>query len=219
MSSCGDQDRGPQPRLLLDPALDLPGVHRLRQRHAEIQIALAAGIPAQRNQHAELDAVGIEMLLPHQRQARARRPALLRIGIDAGRIRRHARMGQRLGKGVAQMAAIDRQMLDPLLGEIRMHLGPGIHRRMDVAIDDPQLASRGRARSSSSDAHARYLHGADRPSPGADRSPAHCRTGSSGAAHLGKPGWQHLVAVELPVRIVGREQKQLVGFRDARSGA
>ena len=109
-----NQYRGPQARLLLHPALDLPGVHRPGQRHAEVEISLAAGIPAQRNQHPDFDAVRIEMLLPHQVQARTRRPALLRIGIDPRRVRRHARMRQRLGKRVAQVAAIDRKMLDPL---------------------------------------------------------------------------------------------------------
>ena len=57
-----DQNGRAQPRLVPDPALDLPAVHGLRQRDAEIEIPLAAGIPAQRDQHADLDAVGIEML-------------------------------------------------------------------------------------------------------------------------------------------------------------
>ena len=41
------------------------------------------------------------------------RAAFFGIGIDPRRIRRHARMRQRFGKGVAQMTAIDRKMLDP----------------------------------------------------------------------------------------------------------
>ena len=93
------------------------------------------------------------MLALHQLQAGAGRTTLFGIGIDARRIRRHPRMGQRFGKGVAQMATIDRQMLDPLPGEIRMDFGPGIHRRVNVAIDHPELGSGGAVAFEFQDAH------------------------------------------------------------------
>ena len=165
-----DQDRPAQPRLVRDPALDLPAVHGVRQRDAEIEVALAARIPAQRNQHAVFDAVGIEMLALHHRQARAR-PVRLPRGRASTRaaIRRHPRIGQRLGERVTQMAAIGREMIDPALFEERMHFGPRRHRpdgcrsRSREALSPARSGDRARAWS------CRRSPRAARLSPDADR--------------------------------------------------
>src|SRR5580692_2998729 len=55
-----DKHRSSQAGFLLHPALDLPGIHGSRQRDAKIKVSLTPGVPAQWNQHPDLDAILIE---------------------------------------------------------------------------------------------------------------------------------------------------------------
>ncbi len=137
-----DKDRGPQSRLLFHPAFHLPRVHRPRERRAEVKIPLAARIQRSGISIPTSNPVWIEMLYPHQFETGPGRAAFIGIGIDPRRVRRHSRMRQRLGKGVTQMTAIDRKMVDPPLLEVRMNLGPRRHRGMNIAIDHPQFVFR-----------------------------------------------------------------------------
>ena len=52
---------------------DLPIVHRRAERRAVIEIALACAAAPERNENPVLDAVGVEMLLAHELEVRARR--------------------------------------------------------------------------------------------------------------------------------------------------
>src|ERR1700730_9087259 len=63
-------------------------------------------------------------------------------------------MGQCFRKRMPQMAAIDREVLDPLPGQIGVNLGPSRHRRVDVAVDHPQLRCSGLVAVEFDDAHA-----------------------------------------------------------------
>ena len=74
-------DAGAEPRLRFHERFELPFVDCVRQSRGEFQIALLHAALGQLHQHAVLDAVGVEMLPPHQLEIGAGR-ALLRKRVD-----------------------------------------------------------------------------------------------------------------------------------------
>ncbi len=128
-------DAGTQPRLRLDPGLQLPVVDRARERRRIVQIPLFHSGAAERHQHADLDAVGIEMLPAHQAEVGAGRPLLgKRIHAHAGR--GHARIRQLPRQAVAQVLAQGGHVLAPAFRQERMQVLGRSKRRVNVAVDD-----------------------------------------------------------------------------------
>ena len=80
-------DAGLQPRLGRDPLVDLPAVDRARQFGGEVLVLLLHAAARERDQHAGLHAVRIEMLRAHQVEVRPGRTAVRRD--------RHRRAGPR----------------------------------------------------------------------------------------------------------------------------
>ena len=139
-----DQDRGLQPRIAVRPERQLPVVDGALDRRAEIEVLLREDEEVEHLQQAELDVERIEMLLAHEIEIGAGRPAGRRPGVAPRDQRRGARIGRGADIGRAQMAAIGLQMLLPALGQERIEVGMRMDARMDVAIDDAQPALRGR---------------------------------------------------------------------------
>ena len=71
-------DAGAQPRFLAHEEFKLPFVHRMRERSAEIEVALLEARAVAAHQHAVFDAVGIKMLRAHEIDIGAGRPAVRR---------------------------------------------------------------------------------------------------------------------------------------------
>ena len=101
-----DEDRGLQPRIAVGPERELPVVDGALDRGAEFEILLREDEEVEHLQNAELDVERIEMLLAHEIEIGARRPAGRRPGIAARDQRRGARIGRGADIGRAQMAAI-----------------------------------------------------------------------------------------------------------------
>ena len=133
----GHHDRRTQPRLWLHPAFELPVVDGARQRRREVEVALLHAAAAQRDQHADFDAVGIEMLAAHQVEVGARR-AVLGEGVDTHAGRHHARIGQLAGQAVADVGTEGRHVLAPARRHERMQFGHRAIDRVNVAVDDLQ---------------------------------------------------------------------------------
>ena len=90
----------------------------MRQRRREILILLFHAAARERDQHADLDAVAVEMLRAHQRQIGAGRAAVRRIGIGALAGGLHARMRQLPVEPLANMRPEGLGMLLPALREV-----------------------------------------------------------------------------------------------------
>ena len=91
-------------------------------------------------QDAELDVVGIEMLLLHEGEIGAGHAAGRRPGVAPRDQRRGARIGRGADIGRAQMVAVGLQMLLPAFRQELVEVGARTQARMDVAIDDAQPA-------------------------------------------------------------------------------
>lgn len=133
----GDDDRGLEPGIAPRPVVELPVIGGRCQggRQMRIHFALSAG--AEGIENAVIDAIGVEMLLPHELQAGTGRRAVGRKGIAP-----HAVGRLRFGVGVSTHVtmppahAVGAEMLPPL----RRHVGPqildGAGPWMEIAIDD-----------------------------------------------------------------------------------
>ena len=107
----------------------------MRERRGEIEIALLHAGAAQRHQHADLDAVLVEMLAPHQVEVAAGGPLLgKRVRAHAGG--HHARIGELAGEAMAHMLAEGLHVVAPARGEEGMQVARCAQCRMDVAVDD-----------------------------------------------------------------------------------
>ena len=139
-----DQDRGLQPRLAAAPVRKLPLIDGALDRGAEFEILLREDEEVEHLQDAELDIERIEMLLAHEGEIGAGRPAGRRPGVAPRDQGRGTRIGRGADIGRAQMVAVGLQMLLPALRQERIQVGARMQARMDVAIDDakPALGAR-----------------------------------------------------------------------------
>ena len=101
-----DQDRGLQAGIAMRPEGKLPVVDGALDRGTEFEILLREDEEVEHLQNAELDVERIEMLLLHEGEIRAGRPAGRRPGIAPRDQGRGARIGRGADIGRAQMAAI-----------------------------------------------------------------------------------------------------------------
>ena len=137
------QDRCLQPRIAIRPERELPVVDGALDRGAEFEILLREDEEIEHLQNAVLDIQRIEMLLAHEVEIGAGRPAGRRPRIAARDQRRGARIRRGADIGRAQMAAIGAKMLLPAFWHELFNIGMRMNARMHVAIDDAQAASRG----------------------------------------------------------------------------
>ena len=77
----------------------------MRERRCEILILFFHAAARERDQHADLDTVGIEMLLLHHWQIRAGGRAVGRVGIGALAGGLHAWVGQLAGEPLTDVRA------------------------------------------------------------------------------------------------------------------
>ena len=122
------------------PEGQLPVVDGALDRRAEFQVLLREDEEVEHLQNAELDIERIEMLLLHEVEIGARRPAGRRPGVAPRDQRRGARIRRGADIGRAQMAAIGLQMLLPALRQELVEIGMRMDARMNIAIDDAQPA-------------------------------------------------------------------------------
>ena len=114
------------------------------------------------------------------------------------------------------MAAVGVQMLLPALWQELIEVGMRMDARMHVAIDDAQAAFRGdflvQNRAVDDVAHAILLDGMNSGRELQPRKGFKRIVGAHARDETGRQMRRHrIVAVELPVRVVGREQEHLVG--------
>ena len=184
-------DAGAQPRLRLDEGLELPVVDRVRQRRGEFQIALLHAALGELHQHAVLDAVGVEMLPPHQFEIGAGR-AVLGKGIDAQARRRScaARRAGRTGPaaGARRRSSCARASAPPGTdrGPTACGTPDGCRNRRWRASPprwraEPECSSHGLLVAS------RHYRRFAPPRANADRSPADCRSGSAAPVSSDSP--------------------------------
>src|SRR5262245_10189042 len=138
------QDRGLQAGIAMRPERQLPVIDGALDRGAEFEILLREDEEVEHLQNAELDVERIEMLLAHEIEVRARRPAGRRPGIAPRDQRRGARIGRGADIGRTQMAAIGLQVLLPAFGQELVEVRMRMDARMDIAIDDAQPRRGGR---------------------------------------------------------------------------
>jgi hypothetical protein len=91
----------------------------VRERGGEILVLLLHAAARERDQHTDLDAAGIEMLLPHKGEVRSRQRAVRRKGISSVTSRLHARMGQLTIERLANVWTECRGVLTPTDRQIR----------------------------------------------------------------------------------------------------
>src|SRR5262245_49605432 len=129
---------GAQPRLWLDPGVKLPLINGVGERCSKILILLLHAAARERDQHSDLDPVAVEVLGSHQRQVRARRTPVGRIGVDALAGRLHARVRQLRVETLTQVRAKGASMFLPARREVWSQRRRRLLGRMNVAVDDCQ---------------------------------------------------------------------------------
>src|SRR6478609_6236733 len=134
------EDGGLQPRIAVGPECELPVVDGALDRGAEFEVLLREDEEVEHLQDAVFDIEGIKMLLAHELEIGARRPAGRRPRIAARDQRRGARIRRGADIGRAQMAAISAQVLLPAFRHELLDIGMRMDARMHVAIDDAQPA-------------------------------------------------------------------------------
>ncbi len=130
------QDRGPQPRVLIDEVMRLPVVHRAAQRRCLIEVARRVAAE-QRLQHAIGNVVGIQQLFAHERHVGPGQSAARRPRIPPRRVGREARIGATIGVDAAVELAVLHHVVAPALWQVLVQRA-GLHIRMDIAVDDPK---------------------------------------------------------------------------------
>ena len=131
-------DRTVQARLGIDPLGDLPIVHGAGEGRAIFEVALVAGAAVERHQHAVVDVVGVQMLALHEGEVAAGGRAIGRPGVAARHIRRHARMGEGVGQGLAIEAAVGAHIVAPAFGQEIVDFARCGELGMNVAIHHAQ---------------------------------------------------------------------------------
>ena len=130
----GNDHGGPQPGFRIQPFGNLPVIDRPGQRGSVVQVELPPG-SVKTVEDAVLDIVGIQQLLPHELQIRARRQSRRRPGIMPGGIH------QRPWIVSPQVAAQSERLMVPA-PSLRQVLVEGLIGRddvVDVTVDDLQL--------------------------------------------------------------------------------
>ena len=118
----------------------MPVVDGALDRGAEFEILLREDEEVEHLQDSVFDIERIEVLLLHEGEVGAGRPAGRRPGVAARDQRRGARIGRGADIGRAQMAAVFPEMLLPALGHELVEVAMRMNARMHVAVDDPQPA-------------------------------------------------------------------------------
>ena len=131
---------GAQPRLLADEIFELPLVDGMRERRAIVEIALLEAGAVAGDEHADFDAVGVEVLLLHGLEIGAGRAAAGRERVLAPAAGHHARIDiLSRPQALPDVAAEGRHVLAPARFHERRKIGFHALNRMDVAIDDRKL--------------------------------------------------------------------------------
>ena len=130
----GNDNGGAQPGLRFQPFGDLPVVDRPGQRGSVLQVELTAG-PVKAVEDAVSDVIGVQQLLPHEFQIRARRQSRRRPGIVPGGVHQRPRIIS------SQMAAQSEPLMvpAPALRQVLVEGLIGGDDVVDVAVDDLQL--------------------------------------------------------------------------------
>jgi hypothetical protein len=100
----------------------------------------------ERIKNAKHDIVRVEMLLLHERQRRTLRSAFRRIGVAARRVGLGFRVRRPFHHALILMFVVSLEMAVPALCQIRIQLGFGRARRMNIAIGDRRFRANGRRR-------------------------------------------------------------------------
>src|SRR5262249_21090691 len=132
-----------QSRLLADEIFELPLVDGVGEGGGVVEIALLEARAVAADQHADLDTVGVEVLLLHGGEIGAGRAAIGRETIAAPAAGHHARIDVLAGpQALPDVAAEGGHVLAPARRHEWCEIRLGALDGMDVAVDDGEFLGR-----------------------------------------------------------------------------